>query len=97
MKIKVEVLAKGYFDIKGRAKTRFWDDTWVGDKSLKDRYPALYNIVREPHEIVSKVMATSHLNISFRRAMVDNKLLEWLNLVVWISNVGLVDDSDIFK
>jgi len=90
-KIKDEVLAKGSFDIKDKAKTRFWDDTWVGDKSLKDRYTALYNIMREPHTTVSKVMATSPLNISFRRALIDNKLLEWLNLVARISSVGLVD------
>jgi hypothetical protein len=42
-------------------------------------------------------MATSPLNISFRRALVDNKLVEWLHLVAQISNVELVEGSDNFK
>jgi hypothetical protein len=97
MRIKDEVLAKGAFNIKDGTKTRFWNDTWVGDKPLKVKYSSLYNIVRDHHATVSKVMATNPLNISFRRALVDNKLLEWLNLVAQISNVELVDESDYFK
>jgi hypothetical protein len=72
--IKDEVLAKGSFSIKDGTNTRFWDDTWVGDKPLKVKYPSLYNIVQDPHTTVTKVMTTSPLNISFRRALVDNKL-----------------------
>jgi hypothetical protein len=68
------VLAKGSFDIKDGTNTRFWDDTWVGDKPLKVKYPSLYNIMRDPHATVSKVMTTSPLNISFRRALVDINL-----------------------
>ena len=53
--------------------------------------------MRDPHATVSKVMSTSPLNISFRRALVDNKLLQWLQLVAQVSNVGLVEGSDYFK
>jgi len=42
-------------------------------------------------------MSASPLNISFRRALVGNKLLEWLNLVEKVSNIELVDGSDYFK
>jgi len=97
MCIKDEVLAKGSFDIKSGTSVRFWDDTWVGDKSLKFNYPALYNIVRHPHATVSKIMSAIPLNISFRRALVDNKLTEWLSLVARISNVELVEGSDYFR
>jgi hypothetical protein len=72
--LKDEVLAKGSFEIKDETNVRFWDNTWVGDKPLKVQYPNLYNIVRDLHATVSKIMATSPLNISFRRALVDNKL-----------------------
>jgi len=58
---------------------------------------SLYNIVRDPHATVSKVMATSPLNISFRRALVDKKLADWLSLVARISNVELVEGSDYFR
>ena len=57
MRIKDEVLSKGSFIIKDGTKTRFWDDTWVCDKPLKDACPSLYNIVRDPHATVSKVMS----------------------------------------
>jgi hypothetical protein len=97
MRIKDEVLAKGSFDIKDGTKMRFWDDIWVGDKPLKVKYPSLYNTVRDRHATVSKVLASTPLNISFRRALVGNKLLEWLNLVAQISNVELVGGSDYFR
>ena len=64
MHIKDEVLANGSFHIKDGTNTRFWDDTWVGDKPLKVIYPSLYNIVRDPRATVSKVFTTKPLNIS---------------------------------
>jgi hypothetical protein len=66
----------------------------VGDKPLKVNYPSLYSIVRDPHATVSKVMATTPLNISFRRALVDNKLTDLLHLVARISHVQLVEGLD---
>jgi hypothetical protein len=41
MRIKDEVLSHGSFVIKDGTNTRFWDDTWIGDKPLKDTYPSL--------------------------------------------------------
>jgi hypothetical protein len=75
---------------------RFWDDTWMRDKPLKNQYPNLYNIARDPHATISKIMATSPLNISIRRALVDNNLREWLGLVAQISQVQLKEGSDFF-
>ena len=97
MHTKDEVFTKSSFHIKDGTKTRFWEDTWVGDKPLKVKYPSLFNIVRDPHATISKVMATRPLNISFKRALVDNKLIEWLNLVARIADVELVEGSDYFN
>jgi hypothetical protein len=94
---KNEVLAKGSFKNKDGTNVRFWDDNWVGDKPLKVQYPNLYNIVRDPHTTASKVVATSALNISFRRVLVDDKLRDWLSLVAQISHVELAEGSDYFK
>jgi hypothetical protein len=69
----------------------------VGDKPLKVKYPSLYNIVRDRHATVSKVLTTIPLNIHFRRALVGNNLLDWLNLVAQISNVVLEVGSDYFR
>ena len=43
------------------------------------------------------MLTTKPLNISFRRALVGNKLTEWLSLVGRISNVELVEGSDYFR
>jgi hypothetical protein len=96
MHIKDEVLSLGSFDIKDGTMVRFWDDTWMRDKPLKNQYPNLYNIARDPHATISKIMATSPLNISIRRALVDNNLREWLGLVAQISQVQLKEGSDFF-
>jgi glycosyltransferase involved in cell wall biosynthesis len=97
MHIKDEVLSKRSFIIKDGTNTRFWDDTWIGDKPLKDTYPTLYNIVRDRQATVSKVMSSRSLFISFRLSLVDNNLRQWLHPVARVSNVVLVDGNDHFK
>ena len=65
--------------------------------SFRDRYPSLYNIVRDPHATVEKIMATQPLNISFRRTLLGPKLRDWSNLVPQIAPFNLVDGSDSFR
>jgi uncharacterized protein (DUF1684 family) len=91
MHIKNEVLSKGSFIINDGTNTRFWEDTWLGDKTLKDTYPSLYHIARDRKVTVSKVMSSIPLNISFSRSLVDNNLRHWLHLVARVSYVDLVD------
>ena len=64
---------------------------------FKDKYPSLYKVVRNPHATVARVLATRPLNLYFRRALVDNKLVEWQNLVAQIAHVQLVGGSDTFR
>jgi hypothetical protein len=97
MRIKDDVLSNGSFVIKDGTNTRFWDNTWIGDKTLKDTYSSLYHIARDKHITVSRVLSARPLNISFRRSLVDNNLSRWLQLVARVSNVVLVDDKDYFK
>ena len=97
MKIKEEVLACGSFEIKDGKQTRFWEDTWVGQRPFKEQYPSIYNIARQPSASVASVLSSDSLNISFRRALVDEKLQEWLDLVAKITNINLVEGSDHFR
>ena len=64
---------------------------------FKAKYPSLFMVVRDPHATMAKVLATRPLNLYFRRALVDNKLVEWQNLVAQIAHVQLVDGSDTFR
>jgi hypothetical protein len=50
-------------------------------QTLNSRYPNLYNNVRKKYATVAEVLSTSPLSISFRRALVGNKLHELHNLV----------------
>jgi hypothetical protein len=54
----------------------------------------LFNIVRKIHATVGEVFNTVPLNISFRRALTGNKLLEWNNLIITITNVNLRAGKD---
>ena len=36
----------GSFSIKDGLEIRFWEDKWLGNATLLEQYPALYNIVR---------------------------------------------------
>ena len=97
MKIKEEVLACGSFEIKDGKQTRSWEDTWMDQRPFKDQYPRIYNIARRPHASLASVLSSEPLNISFRRALVDEKLQEWLDLVAKITNFNLVEGRDHFR
>jgi hypothetical protein len=45
MKVQDEFLSRGSFTMGNGEDTRFWEDTWLGNKSLAQQYPSLYNIV----------------------------------------------------
>ena len=49
----------GVFKIKDGSEIRFWDDTWLGNTTLRDQYPALYNIVRHKGDTLATVMQES--------------------------------------
>ena len=47
MKVKTNFLKFGTFIIKDVSQIRFWEDAWLGNRSLHEQYPQLYNIVRK--------------------------------------------------
>jgi hypothetical protein len=67
--------------------TKFWEDTWLGNKSLAEQYPSLYNILKCKQVSVANVLNQNPLNISFR-AYFKRKLLETLVAISTTSNVG---------
>jgi hypothetical protein len=70
LNIRDSFLELSHFKINNGKQTRFWEDTWLGDKPLKFRFPGLFNIVRRKQDTVAKVLSSSVLNISFRRNLV---------------------------
>jgi hypothetical protein len=74
MKVKDVVLSFGTFKVSDGSQTRFWLDTWIGNKPLKDKFPALFNMVRRKQDSVANVLSTVPLNIFFRRNLGDMNL-----------------------
>jgi hypothetical protein len=96
LKVREDILRCGTFKIKDGSQTRFWEDTWLGSKPLGEQFPNLYNIANYRHATVANVMNQMPLNISFRRALIRDKLIAWYNLVTKIANHRLSQGRDIF-
>jgi hypothetical protein len=70
MKVKEEFFKHGSFVVNNGMSARFWEDTWLGNRPLADQYPSLYNIVRNKNVTVATTLATTPLNIGFRRSLI---------------------------
>ena len=68
LKVREDFLGCGTFKINDGSQTRFWEDTWVDTKPLKDQFPNLYNIVHCPHDTVANVIHQTPLNVSFSKS-----------------------------
>lgn len=96
MKVKDQFLIGGSFSIQSGTQIRFWEDTWLGDKPLCKRYPALYSIVKKKNATVATVLSTTPLKVSFRRAIVGENLKNWFKLVASVAMINLNENNDLF-
>ena len=86
-----------YNKIKDGSQVRFWEDIWLGNRSLRDKYPQLYNIVRKKQDTVADVLSTQISNLSWHRDLFGNKLAMWNNLASRLASVRLNQERDGFK
>ena len=63
MKVKANFLKFGSFIIKDGSQIRFWEDAWLVNRSLREQYPQLYNIVRKKQDTVAEVLSSSTPNL----------------------------------
>ena len=94
MKVKNDFLKFGSFIIKDGSQIRFWEDVWLENKSLREQYPHLYNITRKKQDTVADILSTPIPNISWRRDLIDNKLVMWNNLVSRLAIVELSQEEE---
>jgi hypothetical protein len=73
MKVKDDFFQWGSFVIRDDMKTRFLEDTWLGDTPLATHYPSLYNIIRTKYVLVADVLSNVPLNIRFNRTLTRNR------------------------
>jgi hypothetical protein len=111
MDVKNMFLERGRFSVQDGAKTRFWEDLWLGDEPLMTKYASLYNIARKKNVTkyaslyniarkknvsVAQVLSTEPLNISFRRAVIGENRVKRLELVGGLLEVRLNSQRDTF-
>ena len=96
MEMKDHFFERGKFVVQNGQQTRFWEDCRCGHKPLMKVYPTLYRIIRRKNQSVASVLGSRPLNVSFRRALVGDKLHLWLDLVSKVLNTTLTEGSDSF-
>jgi hypothetical protein len=90
METKKHFFRLGSFSIKNGAEIRFWEDKWLGNTTLREHYPALYDIVRHKDDTIAKVMESSpHTHMTFRWDLLGPRLISWSALLQRLTMVTL--------
>ncbi len=97
MKVKQDFLRFGSFRIRDGSQIRFWEDKWLGNASLRDQFPCLYNIVRHKHSTISQIFQNKPPSFSWRRDLTGAKLAAWHNLWPRIADLVLTQEQDEFR
>ena len=75
---------------------RFWEDVWLGDTSLANQYPSLYNIVQHKNVLVSSVLGQHPIDLAFRRTFNEYKWNLWIHLCQRLIVFQLSNEPDKF-
>jgi hypothetical protein len=67
MRIKDEVLTNDSFIIRDGIIVRLWEDKWVDNVSLRERYPSLFNIIRASPRVCQILLDTSCVLPSYKK------------------------------
>ena len=87
----------GSFSIKDGSEIRFWEDKWLGHTTLREQYPALYNIVRHKGDTLASVMEYFPPNVMFRRDLHGARLVSWNALLRRLDSIHLTAGRDVFR
>ena len=79
------------------SEIRFWEDKWLGDATLREQYPALYNILRHKSDTIATVLESFPPNMMFRRDLIGPTLASWKALLQRLAMVQLSQGTDVFR
>ena len=85
------------FLIKDSSKIRFCEDKWLGNASLREQHPAMYNIVRHKGDTIAMVLESFPPNVTFRRDLIGPRLQSWNILLQRLCMMQLSHGSDVFR
>jgi hypothetical protein len=89
MNVKETFMSLGSFKVGDGSQVRFWEDKWLGNHPLKERFPDLFHLVRRKQDIMSNVLSSVPLNISFRRNIVGRNMRDWHRIVNSLLEVNI--------
>jgi hypothetical protein len=97
MAMKNQFFRLGKFSVRDGSEIRFWEDKWLGTTTLRDQYPALYSIICHKGDTIAKVLVISPPDVTFRRDLSGQHLLDWNALLQCLASVHLQDGHDVFR
>lgn len=97
MDTKKYLFQYGSFSIKDGSEILFWEDKRFGNATLREQYPALYNIVRHKSDTIAKVLKTFPPNMTFRRSLIGPRQISRHEVLKRIELVQLTQGSDVFR
>jgi hypothetical protein len=91
MNMKDDFFSIGSINVGNDMYTRFWEDTWLGNKPLAQQY-----IVQRKQVLIANILSHKPLNINFRRTLYNKRWTLQLQLVQRLMNVQLTNEKDQF-
>lgn len=76
------------------AKIKFWSELWVGEESLKNRFPTLYNCSFNREGCVSEFYFPDGRQLNFRRDFNDWEVVEVGQLLQVLSTAVVVENKE---
>lgn len=91
--LKVEALAE--FRVGNGCRTIFWLDPWIEKLPLSSRFPRLFTLVDLKCTVADFWdPSTSSWDIAFRRLLEEEEIVDFMNLMVAITNKKVVEGTD---
>ena len=97
MATKTQFFRFGAFNINNGSQIRFWEYQWLGNTTLREQYPSLYNIVRHKSDTLATILQSSPPNMTFRRTLEGPRLALWNALLGRLISVQLSQGPDEFR
>jgi beta-galactosidase GanA len=85
------------FSIKDGSQIWFWKNSWLGNRSLREQYPALYSIGSRKSDTIAVVMAISPPFVTFRRDLLGPRLAAYNALLLRLESIHLSEGTDEFR
>lgn len=75
-------------------RIRFWEDVWIGNQSLAEQFPNLYNLTFSRNVTVARVFSRGWGSVRFIRTLIGGNLDKWKAIKDLCKDIQLSDQPD---